>query len=91
MGTLLVLLLAQTASVPAAPQVPIAIVVSSRRDTGNTLSSAICAKLKESLAAQGIEAMSEEQSNERLVKLGAIDSHACGFASPIRLRALKIA
>lgn len=71
-------LMAQAASeAPKPPQVPIAIVISSRRDTGDTLSSELCAKVKDALAAQGIEAMSAPQSAERLAKLGAVDSHAC--------------
>ena len=71
-------LMAQAASeAPKPPQVPIAIVISSRRDTGDTLSSALCAKVKDALAAQGIEAMSAPQSAERLAKLGAVDSRAC--------------
>jgi hypothetical protein len=77
---LLLVLLAQTAaSEPpkSAPTVPIAIVVSSRRDAGNTLSSALCTKVRDALAARGIEAMTEQQSADRLAKLGAIDPHAC--------------
>ena len=78
MGTLLLVLMAQAASgAPKPPQVPIAIVISSRRDTGDTLSSELCAKVKDALAAQGIEAMSAPQSAERLAKLGAVDSRAC--------------
>ncbi len=77
MGTILLVLLSQAPAEAPKVQVPIAIVISSRRDTGNTLSPFVCVKLQEALAAKGIPAMNEAQSIERLTKLGGVDPRAC--------------
>src|SRR4051794_35159731 len=72
MSVLLLLVLAQA---PAA-DVPVAIVVSSRRDSGNA-SAALCEQLKSAL---GSKAMGEKESVERLTHLGGVDPHACDGA-----------
>jgi hypothetical protein len=71
MSLLLSLVLAQA----AAADVPVAIVVSSRRDAA--AASALCVQLK---AALGPLAMSEKESVDRLTQLGGVDPQACDGA-----------
>jgi hypothetical protein len=72
MSLLLYLVLAQA---PAA-DVPVAIVISSRRDS-TTASSVLCEQLKTAL---GPRAMGEKDSVARLTQLGGVDPHACDGA-----------
>jgi hypothetical protein len=70
MWALLSLVLAQ-----APADVPVAIVISSRRDPGNA--AALCEQLK---TAIGQGAMGEKESVDRLTRLGGVDPHACDGA-----------
>jgi hypothetical protein len=72
MSLLLYLVLMQA---PAA-DVPVAIVVSSRRDS-TTASATLCEQLKTAL---GPRAMGEKESVQRLTQLGGVDPHACDGA-----------
>lgn len=63
----------------APTEVPVAIVVSSRRDTG-TQASTLAEQLKVALAAEGITATSDADSVARLKKLGGVDPRACDGA-----------
>ncbi|MBL8955404.1 MAG: hypothetical protein JNK82_31810 [Myxococcaceae bacterium] len=74
MVALLLVVLAQAPS-----DVPVAIVVSSRRDTGNQAPAA-AEQLKAALAAQGITATSDAESVKRITALGGVDPKACDAA-----------
>ena len=76
MTALWLVILAQ-AAVPSKSAVPVAIVVSSRRDALNTLSPQLCDELKKALAAEGVVAMSDAESTQRLVSLGGVEPRAC--------------
>ncbi len=75
MLTLVFFALAQ-APASASAEVPVAIVVSSRRDT-NGSASRLCDQLQNAI---GPQAMTEKQSIERLASLGGVDPHACDGA-----------
>ncbi len=74
MLSLIFFALAQTPS-----DVPVAIVVSSRRDVGNQ-APAVVEQLKAALQAQGITATGDGDSVKRLTQLGGVDPRACDGA-----------
>jgi hypothetical protein len=63
----------------APTDVPVAIVVSSRRDVGNA-APAVVEQLKVALSGVGITAMGDPESVERLKSLGGVDPEACDAA-----------
>jgi len=67
------------AQAPAPADVPVAIVISSRRDTGSS-ATAVVEQLKVALAGQGIAATGDAESVQRLTALGAVDPKACDAA-----------
>jgi hypothetical protein len=73
MTALLLIALAQS------PDVPVAIVISSRRDTSKA-APALCEQVKVALSAQGFHAMSDAESIKRLSELGGVEPKACDGA-----------
>lgn len=76
MTALLLVVLSQAGLSQAPADVPVALVVSSRRDTTNA-APALVDQLKIALAAQGITAMGDADSVARLKLLGGVDPKAC--------------